>query len=63
MKRIFSALIVVIFVVAPSTQANVEDTMQGNSMNGVENTGQIMQLGQVVFGTALLLQIIKGMLD
>ena len=42
---------------------HVEDTMQGNSMNGVENTGQIMQLGQVVFGTALLLQIIKGMLD
>jgi hypothetical protein len=42
---------------------HVEDTINGNSINGVKNTGQIMQLGQVVFGTALLLQIIGGMLD
>jgi hypothetical protein len=41
---------------------HVEDTMQGNSLNGVKNTGQIVQLGQVVFGTALVLQIIKGMI-
>jgi hypothetical protein len=42
---------------------HVEDTFNGNSINGVKNTGKIMQLGQVVFGTALLLQIISGMLD
>jgi hypothetical protein len=42
---------------------HVEDTINGNSINGLKNTGQIMQLGQVVFGTALLLQIMRGMLD
>jgi ubiquitin C-terminal hydrolase len=42
---------------------HVEDTMQGNSLNGVSNTGRMIELGQVVFGTALLLQIISGMLD
>jgi hypothetical protein len=42
---------------------HVEDTIEGNSLNGVKNTGQIIKAGQVVFGTALLLQIIKGMLD
>ena len=42
---------------------HVEDAMRGYSMNGEKNTVQIMQLGQIVFGTALLLQIIKGMLD
>jgi hypothetical protein len=42
---------------------HVEDTINGNSLNGVVNTGQIIKIGQIVFGTALLLQIIKGMLD
>lgn len=42
---------------------HVEDTMQGNALNGITNTGQMVQLGQVVFGTALVLQIIKGMID
>jgi hypothetical protein len=42
---------------------HVEDTIEGNSLNGVKNTGQIIKVGQIVFGTALLLQIIKGMLD
>lgn len=42
---------------------HVEDTINGNSLNGVMNTGQIIKVGQIVFGTALLLQIIKGMLD
>jgi hypothetical protein len=42
---------------------HVEDTINGNSLNGVKNTGQIIEVGQIVFGTALLLQIIKGMLD
>lgn len=42
---------------------HVEDTINWNSINGLKNTGKIMQLGQVVFGTALLLQIIGGMLD
>ncbi len=41
---------------------HVEDTMLGNSLNGLKNTGQIVQLGQVVFATALLLQIVSGML-
>jgi hypothetical protein len=41
---------------------HVEDTMQGNTLNGLKNTGQIIQLGQVVFATALLLQIVSGML-
>jgi hypothetical protein len=42
---------------------HVEDTINGNSLNGVKNTGQIIEVGRIVFGTALLLQIIKGMLD
>ena len=42
---------------------HVEDVMQGNSLNGVKNTAQMVQLGQVVFATALLLQIISGMID
>lgn len=42
---------------------HVEDTINGNSLNGVKNTGQIIEVGQIVFGTALLLQIIRGMLD
>jgi hypothetical protein len=42
---------------------HVEDSINGNSLNGLKNTGQIMLLGKVVFGTALLLQIIRGMLD
>jgi len=42
---------------------HVEDTMQGNSLNGVKNTAEIIKAGQVVLGTALLLQIIRGMLD
>jgi hypothetical protein len=42
---------------------HVEDTMQGNSLNGVKNTGRMVETGQVVFATALLLQIIIGMLD
>lgn len=42
---------------------HVEDTMDGNSFNGVENTGLMIETGQVVFATALLLQIISGMLD
>jgi hypothetical protein len=29
---------------------HVEDTMQGNSLNGVKNTGQIIKAGQVVLG-------------
>jgi hypothetical protein len=41
---------------------HVEDTMSSYSLNGTGNTGQIVQLGQVVFGTTLLLQIISGML-
>ena len=41
---------------------HVEDTIEGNSLNGVKNTGHIINAGQIVFGTALLLQIIKGML-
>lgn len=42
---------------------HVEDTINGNSLNGVKNTGRIIEVGQIVFGTALLLQIIRGMLD
>jgi hypothetical protein len=42
---------------------HVEDVMQGNSLNGVKNTAQMVQLGQVVFATVLLLQIISGMID
>jgi hypothetical protein len=42
---------------------HVEDTINGNSLNGVMNTGQIINTGKIVFGTALLLQIIKGLLD
>jgi hypothetical protein len=41
---------------------HVEDTMQGNSFNGAKNTAQMVQLGQVVFATALLLQIVSGMI-
>jgi hypothetical protein len=41
---------------------HVEDVMQGNSFNGIKNTGQMVQLGQVAFSTALLLQIVSGML-
>jgi hypothetical protein len=42
---------------------HIEDIMQGNSLHGVKNTGQMIETGQVVFATALLLQIISGMLD
>lgn len=42
---------------------HIEDTLQSNLLNGVKNTGKIFQVGQVVFTTALLLQIIKGMLS
>lgn len=42
---------------------HVEDVMQGHSLNGVKNTSLMFQLGQVVFATALLLQIISGMID
>lgn len=42
---------------------HVEDIMQGNSLNGVKNTAQMVQFGQVVFATALLLQIISGMIN
>jgi hypothetical protein len=42
---------------------HVEDTYGGNKLNGVKNTGQIIDYGRVVFSTALLLQIISGMLD
>ncbi len=40
---------------------HVEDTLNGYSVNGMKNTGEIIQIAQVVFGTALLLQIISGM--
>jgi len=42
---------------------HIEDGMQGHSLNGVKNTALMFQLGQVVFATALLLQIISGMID
>lgn len=42
---------------------HVEDIMQGHSLNGVKNTAQMVQFGQVVFATALLLQIISGMIN
>ena len=42
---------------------HIEDTMQGNALYGVKNTGQMIETGQVVFATALLFQIISGMLD
>ena len=41
---------------------HVEDVMMGNSFNGLRNTGQMVQLGQIVFGTALVLQIVYGMI-
>lgn len=42
---------------------HIEDTMQGHSLYGIKNTSQMIEIGQVVFATALLLQIISGMLD
>jgi hypothetical protein len=42
---------------------HIEDIMRGNSLHGVKNTGQMIQAGQVVFATALLLQIISGMVE
>lgn len=42
---------------------HIEDTFQGNSLWGVKNTGQMIDTGKIVFATALLLQIISGMLD
>jgi hypothetical protein len=42
---------------------HIEDTIEGNSLYGVKNTGKMIETGQVVFATALLLQIISGMLD
>lgn len=42
---------------------HVEDVMVGNSFNGIKNTAQMVELGQIVFGTALVLQIVFGMFD
>jgi hypothetical protein len=42
---------------------HVEDVMRGNRVNGIKNTGELVEKGQVVFGTALLLQMIIGMLE
>jgi len=48
-------------LVATALPQHVDDTFDSNKVNGIENTGKIIQLGQVVFATAILLQIIKGM--
>lgn len=42
---------------------HIEDIILGNSIHGVRNTSRMIETGQVIFATALLLQIIRGMLD
>lgn len=50
-----------IALVSTAIPQHVEDTMMSTKLNGLENTGTIVQLGQAVFATAILLQITKGM--
>ena len=50
-----------ITLVSTAIPQHVEDTMMSTKLNGLENTGKIVQLGQAIFATAILLQITKGM--
>lgn len=51
-----------ITLVATALPQHVDDTFSAHRVNGKVNTGKSVQLGQVIFATAVLLQIIKGML-
>jgi hypothetical protein len=51
-----------ISLVSTALPQHVDDTFGAHRINGKVNTGKSVQLGQVIFATAVLLQIIKGML-
>jgi len=50
-----------IALIATAIPQHVDDAMSSTKLMGLPNTATTIQLGQAIFATAILLQIIKGM--